>query len=108
VDSDLASTEVPMCPQCSQLHRALNAAHRCYLVALRSEFFKVCTIVAARKQVDMERARLAYVEHKLVCAPKRNRAAADSTLLTDVYSVDNLLSIASQSALQSTQPSLSG
>src|SRR3954471_13315558 len=103
VDSDLASTGVPICPQCSQLHRVLNSARTCYQVALRSEFFKVCTLVAARKQVDMERARLAYVEHRWVCGQIKNRVTPNSTPGTDSYSAGKLIPVSPQSALQPAQ-----
>ena len=106
VNSDLPSTEVPICPQCSQLHQALNSARMCYQVALRSEFFKVCTLLAARKQVDMERARLAYVEHRSICERrKRNRAAEITTPLIDDYPHDRLIPVSYPSALQPAQVS---
>lgn len=80
MDSDLASTELPTCLQCLLLNRALHSARTGYIGALRSEFFKVSTLLAARKQVDLERARLAYVEHRLVCSHNVLRVASQSPL----------------------------
>jgi hypothetical protein len=59
--------ELPACPECAQLFGRLRSTRTEYREALTSEFFKVSTIVAAKKQVDMERARLAFVEHTLGC-----------------------------------------
>jgi hypothetical protein len=55
------------CPVCLGLKRAFDAEVSQYIEARSSVSFPVCTDVAARKKVDMERARYDLEEHHLVC-----------------------------------------
>jgi hypothetical protein len=55
------------CPICRDLERALELGLSEYIEARSSASFRVCTEFAAEKNVDMERARSALVEHRLVC-----------------------------------------
>ena len=37
------------------------------MIACRSAFYRVCAEVAAKREVDMERAKTALEEHRAVC-----------------------------------------
>jgi len=56
------------CPICRDLKRAFSARVDAYREARTSTYFRVCTKLAAQKNVDMERARYELEEHRLVCA----------------------------------------
>ena len=56
------------CPVCRALERAFDAGFNEYVEARTSAYFRVCTESAARKNVEMERARYEVEEHHLVCA----------------------------------------
>jgi hypothetical protein len=55
------------CPICRGLERAFEAGLSEYIEARSSASFRVCTKLAAHKNVEMERARYAIEEHRLVC-----------------------------------------
>ena len=55
------------CPICRGLERAVEAGLSEYIEARSSASFRVCTELAAQKNVEMERARYALGEHRLVC-----------------------------------------
>ena len=55
------------CPVCWGLKRAYEAAVNEYMEARSSACFRVCMDVAARKNVEMERARYELEEHRRVC-----------------------------------------
>jgi len=56
------------CPVCSNLDRAFAAGLRDYLEARSSACYEVSVRPAARKLVEMERARYELEEHRLGCA----------------------------------------
>jgi len=56
------------CLECKELIRALDAASTDYDHAINSSFYLVSTEIAARAQVDMERAKSAFNEHAAVCS----------------------------------------
>jgi hypothetical protein len=56
------------CLECKELTRSLDSASTAYDQALSSAFYLVSTEIAARKQVDMERAKSAWDEHAASCA----------------------------------------
>ena len=60
------------CSQCANLNRAFDSARTSYIAALASTFFKVSTEVAAKTLVDMERAKLDFIEHDLTCPDGRS------------------------------------
>jgi hypothetical protein len=55
------------CPICRDLERAYEAGLGEYIEARTSACFRVCTESAARKNVDMERARYELEEHRFMC-----------------------------------------
>ena len=54
------------CPICRDLKRMYEAGVREYIEARSSACFRACTRLAARKNVEMERARDEVEEHRLV------------------------------------------
>jgi hypothetical protein len=55
------------CLECKDLDRVLKLTLASYREARSAPFYRVCTDVAARKEVDMERAKTALHEHQLAC-----------------------------------------
>jgi hypothetical protein len=55
------------CPICRGLERAFEVGLSEYIEARSSASFRVCTKLAAHKNVEMERARYALGEHRLLC-----------------------------------------
>jgi hypothetical protein len=55
------------CLTCKDLDRAFEVSLTSYRAARSAAFYRICTEVAAKKEVDMERARTALQEHQLVC-----------------------------------------
>jgi len=55
------------CPICMDLKRAYEAGLSEYIGARSSVCFRACTRLAARKNVEMERARYDLEEHQSVC-----------------------------------------
>ena len=55
------------CLICKDLTRVLESAIADYRTARSASFYLVCTEVAARIQVDMERAKTALSEHQSCC-----------------------------------------
>jgi hypothetical protein len=55
------------CPICTNLKRVYEAGLVEYIRARSSVSFRICTELAARKNVDMERARYALEEHRRLC-----------------------------------------
>jgi len=55
------------CPRCRDLERAYKVGLSEYIEARSSAWFRVCAKLAARKNVEMERARYEVEEHRLVC-----------------------------------------
>jgi hypothetical protein len=56
------------CTICMDLKRAYEAGLSEFIEARSSVCFRTCTRLAARKNVEMERARYEVEEHLLVCA----------------------------------------
>jgi hypothetical protein len=55
------------CPICTNLKRVYEAGLAEYIRARSSVSYRICTELAARKNVDMERARYALEEHRGRC-----------------------------------------
>ena len=55
------------CLICRNLERAYEAALSDYIEACSSASFHVCSDIAARRNVDMERTKYDLEEHSLVC-----------------------------------------
>jgi hypothetical protein len=56
------------CPRCRELDRALNLMLASYMAARSAAFYRVCSDVAAKIEVDMERAKTVLLEHQIACA----------------------------------------
>ena len=56
------------CPICRDLKRAYEAGLSEYIEACSSACYQVSKRLAAKKNVDMERAKSELKEHRLVCA----------------------------------------
>lgn len=55
------------CPICGDQERAFERLYGEYVEARRSASYRFCTTFAARKKVDMERARYEMEEHEIEC-----------------------------------------
>ena len=60
--------QVVDCPICGGLERAFETTYVEYVEARQSASYRFCTKFAARKKVDMERARYEMEEHEIECA----------------------------------------
>jgi hypothetical protein len=70
------------CLLCKDLDRVLTSTLDGYMAARSSAFYRVCTELAAKKEVDMERAKTALEEHRLVCPFVVMAGAGDSARST--------------------------
>ena len=55
------------CAKCRELARAFEFRLGKYMEARSTAYYRVCTELAAHKNVDMERARNDLEEHQFVC-----------------------------------------
>ena len=55
------------CLICKDLERALESRPSAYIEARAAAYYRVSTELAAKKNVDMERAKSDLEEHQLVC-----------------------------------------
>lgn len=55
------------CSECKDLRRAFTGSQARYLEARQAAFYRVSTELAAKRQVDMERAKSDLQEHEEVC-----------------------------------------
>ena len=58
------------CLQCTDLSRTFESAHLKYVAARSADFYRISTEIAAKKQVDMERARIDLEEHQAACSSR--------------------------------------
>ena len=56
------------CLECKKLEEAFESRLSKYIEARSAAYYRVSTEVAAKKSVDMERARNDLEEHQLICA----------------------------------------
>lgn len=56
------------CLECNDLQRYFDEMQVRYVVARTSAYYRVCTELSAKREVDMERAKSALAEHREVCA----------------------------------------
>ena len=61
------------CLKCENLKVSLRFRLNEYVEARSSAYYRVSTEVAAKKNVDLERARYDLEEHRAVCAPYAER-----------------------------------
>ena len=59
------------CLKCMNLEQALESRLSQYSEARSAAFYQVSTELAAKKKVDMERARHDLEEHQLTCPSRR-------------------------------------
>jgi hypothetical protein len=59
------------CLICKDLERTLKSRRSAYREARAAAYYRVSTELAARKNVDMERAKSDLEEHQLVCLSER-------------------------------------
>ena len=71
-NSSIMIKQVFRCSECRELDRVLDRKLAKYSEARASPFYKVSKELAARNQVNMERARNDLKEHLLICT---NQAA---------------------------------
>ena len=57
------------CLECKNLEEAFESRVSKYIEARSAAYYRVSTELAAKKNVDMERARNDLEEHKLICIP---------------------------------------
>ena len=62
------------CPICRNLEQAYEARLSEYIKARSSACFRLCTKLAARKNVEMERALIELEEHRSVCRSAINES----------------------------------
>lgn len=78
------------CPICQRLERAYGAALTAYLEARSSASFSVCPKVAAHMNVEMERTKYEFEEHRLECVIASG-AVASPARAEQVYEVEALV-----------------
>jgi len=59
------------CLVCKDLDRVFESRLAEYLEARSAAFYRVSTEIAAKREVDMERAKTAQEEHRMVCPSAR-------------------------------------
>jgi hypothetical protein len=100
-DNSFEATAVPAdnrgcalnCPHCRELKQAYEAALSEYVEVRASALFLICSNLAARKNVDMERTKFELAEHGLVCVsasttlpPLPERGMYEPETISDVVS----------------------
>ena len=55
------------CPECKDLYRIFERTRARYAEARTAAFFRISTRIAARKHVDLERAKSDLCEHQEAC-----------------------------------------
>lgn len=78
------------CPTCRDLERAYEAAFSEYIEARSSAWFSVNPKAAASKNVDMERTRYEFEEHRLVCV-SATKAVEPLAMPEQVYESETLV-----------------
>ena len=62
------------CSECKDLFRVFEKNQASYIAAHSAPFYKINPEIAARKQIDMERAKNDLQEHQLVCPTAQESA----------------------------------
>jgi len=71
------------CPICRDMERAIECRHAEYVEARFTAYFRFCTKLAARRMVELERAKNELVEHRQVCTAGGSVAhLPEQTMLT--------------------------
>jgi hypothetical protein len=56
------------CLICRDMERAIESRHAEYVEARLAAYYRFCTKLAARRMVELERAKNELMEHKQVCS----------------------------------------
>jgi len=70
------------CVRCDHLTQVLASRREGYVQARAAAYYRVSTELAARKQVDMERAKTDHEEHRLACHRAPNLKDSQSVQLS--------------------------
>ncbi len=65
------------CLDCKNLEEIFESRLHQYIEACSDAYYRVSTELAAKKNVDMERAKSALEEHQLVCISAAKRMTED-------------------------------
>jgi hypothetical protein len=77
---------IPMdCLECKKLEQAFESRLCKYIEARSAAYYRVSTELAAKKSVDMERARNDLEEHQLICASAAEVRPSGPTAIRAVY-----------------------
>ena len=71
------------CLECKNLEEAFESRLSQYIDACTAAYYQVTTELAAKKNVDMERARNDLKEHQLVCASAEVRPSGPRDIRAD-------------------------
>ena len=71
------------CLECKNLEEAFESRLRQYIDACTAAYYRVTTELAAKKNVDMERARKDLEEHQLVSASAEERPSGPRDIRAD-------------------------
>jgi hypothetical protein len=74
------------CLECKNLEQAFESGLSKYIEARSDAYYRVSTELAAKKNVDMERARNDLEEHQLVCAAVADVRPSGSRTIRADYS----------------------
>jgi hypothetical protein len=82
------------CLTCRELEQAYEAAFSEYAEARASALFRICSNLAARKNVDMERTKSEIEEHSLVCV-SANATVTTAARAGHVYELETISDVVS-------------
>jgi hypothetical protein len=74
------------CLECKKLEEAFESRLSKYIEARSAAYYRVSTELAAKKNVDMERARNDLEEHQLICASAAEVRQSEPRAIRPVYS----------------------
>ena len=74
------------CLECKNLEEAFESRLSKYIEASSAAYYRVSTELAAKKNVDMERARNDLKEHQLICASAAEVRPSGPTAIRADYS----------------------
>jgi len=72
------------CPICRDMERAIECRHAEYIEARFAAYYRFCTKLAARRMVELERAKNELEDHRMVCVSASGKSAhhPEQALLT--------------------------
>jgi hypothetical protein len=75
------------CLVCADLARTLQVMLASYVEARSAAFYRVCSDIAAKREVDMERAKTDLLEHQIACASAIRGEVTNLADRTDAFAV---------------------